>query len=177
MKKYIALGILILFLLTLWWCSNKRTTKTIVFETYLLPLETKYQYEEIQGEQLESPIMKQYLQRTETGFAWSIVFAKNKTQSWLSLDNFATINSKSITRKVNWSEEDTTKKVKIKCNENKIEWILQTFEIKAEEINQYLNQMVFSTGSYLYMISTMTEDKKESKNLAESLKNISCLTQ
>lgn len=176
MKKYIALSLWILFLLTLWWCS-KKTIKTIVFETYILPLETKYQYEEIQWEQLENPIMKQYLQKTETGFVWSIIIAKNKAQSWLALSNFATINSKSITRKVNWSEENTTKKVKIKCNETKIEGILQTFEIKAEEVNQYLNQIVFSTGNYLYMISTMTEDKKESKNLAESLKNISCLIQ
>jgi hypothetical protein len=176
MKKKLIIGLFIILWVTLWWCS-KKIEQTIVFENYKIPLETIYQYQETNDNTALNSIIKQYIQKVDTWFISSIIIAKNTIKSWVNINNYWAINEKSLTKKINWSELDRVKEIEFECASWSIVAILQNFIIEQDWTKQYLNQLFFTYWWYIYGISTITEDKTESKKLSNSIKNIECLLQ
>lgn len=175
MKKQI-IGIIILLGIFIWWCT-KKTEMPILFDDYYINIETKYSYKEIIANTISlSPTIKQYVQENQTWFIGSIIITKIQIQTGIDLSTFATNNSKSITRKVTGAEEPSIDKFSFTCKSTKINWILQKTTIEEWDQKQYMNQVFFIEQDDLYWISTITSDKKENKNLANSIKDITCPT-
>ncbi|AHB41689.1 hypothetical protein P148_SR1C00001G0901 [candidate division SR1 bacterium RAAC1_SR1_1] len=175
MKKNI-IGLVIVLGLFMGGCT-KKVEKPIIFDQYHIILTTEYIYQEIAANTMAgAPAIKQYIQENETGFAGSIIIAKIQLETGMDISTFATYNSKSITRKIMGSNKPSTDKFSFECGSGSIDGILQKISIEEGDQEQYLNQMFFTDKNYLYGISTMTTNKSESKNLAKSLKNISCAT-
>lgn len=168
------LGSILLISVFLLWCS-KKIKNPILFDDYAIPLETKYIYQEVIPDTTNPiPITKHYIQQTETGFMGSIIIATTKLQTGINIDSFWEITRKSITRKISWVDDISTDSFRFKCWTGEINGILQKARIEELDQKQYLNQAFFANKGILFWISTMTTDKKESKNLAKSIKNIHC---
>jgi hypothetical protein len=155
------------------WCS-KKINQNVIFEDYYITLETKYHYQEIKN--TENNSTKQLIQTNTTWFSSSIIISKNDILQNVEIKTFWDKNKESLIKKINWSKNKSDKKISFTCNNQKINWILQTFIIKENKNKQYLNQVFFIKESKIYWISTMTEDRKESKNLISSIKKINCTT-
>ncbi len=168
------LGTVLLLSVFLLWCT-KKIENPIIFDDYKITLETKYRYQEITPDTTNPiSIVKQYIQQTETGFVGSLIIAKTKLQTGINIDSFWKITRKSITRKISWVDDISTDYFRFKCWEQEINGFIQKTRIEELDQKQYLNQAFFSNKETLFWISTMTTDKKESKNLAKSIKNIGC---
>lgn len=176
MRKLLLWWILLLWLIA-WWCTKKIET-SLVFEEYSIPLATQNNYQEITANILPgTAIIKQYMQQTDTGFVGSIIIAKTNIQSGIDIKSLATNNSKSLTRKISWAKKPSTDEFSFDCWSGKREGILQKITIEEGNEVQYMNQLFFATTNSLYGISSMTNSKKESKNLAKSMKKITCITE
>lgn len=177
MKKLIILIWFFWLSLLLNWCTKDKESQ-IVFENYNILLKTPSLYKEINPsenlKQTNPNIIKYYLSENNSWFQSSLLIWKQEISAEMTLEQFAKKIKNIEQNKISNKEFTDEKIIKTEC------WIwfswtyLSTLEITNNKDILYMNQSLFIDKWFWYIISTMTDNKKENKAIISSLKSLSC---
>lgn len=172
---YLSLGLIVIIS----WCGEKNI-KEIVFDNYLLTLETKTTtYKDIETPHTwdNENIYKAYVSDNQSGFTNSILITKQVEDTNIPLEKISEINIEKLSKKVQWFTSKWLSQKNIECNSKKITGYIERFTLDAltPESILYINQFFFIDRWLLYIISTSTQDKKDNNELNDFINTITCI--
>jgi hypothetical protein len=174
MKKYILFIIILSALTLIWWC-NKPIISNISFDDFDLVLNSKkLTYKEI-NTNISWDIYKTYI-ADNSWFTNSIVISKQEYNSIVPLDKIRQINIQKNKNRLQWSESSYSQILSLTCRKQIISWYLEWFYFDSINNEQtiYTNQLYIKNNSFLYIISTTSENSSQHKELKKMLKTITC---
>lgn len=158
------------------WCKDKMTT-LIPFNKFTLEMKSDVtMYQKVQNnDDINEAISNIYI---PTNTSWtnkdSLIIGEVELDKQLLLSTFVSQNREKINREIPWYEKYKSKWITINCADKKIQGQLESITIKRNTGNNYLSQYFFIDNSTWYAISFFSENKDETNNFINSLKNITC---
>lgn len=179
-KKIFIISLLLIFWV-LFWCWEKNTKK-ITFEDFNIEIWNEFSTvspASIENKQIVNKIIVAYKNKDDENYKSNLIITKSINENNLSNEDFTKINIDKLSKKVVWYQQTDTYSQTFKCNDKKINWIINEFKINdnlfwdKENLYTFL-QLYFIEWDYWYIISFSTDNSDNLKTYKNYLKSIWC---